>query len=175
MEDSSLKKRLFVTFVIAAMFVLLQANPRAQETGGGAGKNASTDRSVVQSRAGGEDASLFRLVRQLTRFRKAGDFDGAARIFADIFPPEQAGNPVFALKTGASLQTNSLAGAIWDAKIVDAAEGAHPVFITPEREKNPSADVPILQDWDGTIYSAPSSGRVTAPDISGSGRARTGA
>src|SRR4030042_225335 len=154
MEDSSLRKRVFGLLVLAAMFVFFQTNPRAQETVGGAGKSASSQRPAVQSRAGGEDVSLFWLVRQLTRFRKTGDLEGAARIFAQLFPPDPAGDSIFALKMGASLPTDSLAGTAGDAKTVVAAKDAHPVFATPEHEKKPSADVRISQDGDVTIYSA---------------------
>ena len=154
MEVSSLRKKVFGSLVLAAMVVLFPTSPRAQETVGGAGKVDSPESPAVQSRAENEDTSFLRLVRQLTRFRKAGDLEGAARIFAELFPPEPEGDPVQALKTGASLPTGGVAGAPGDAKTVVTAQGAHPVFTTPEYEKNPSADVRLSQVGEGTYYSA---------------------
>jgi hypothetical protein len=154
MEVSSLRKRVFGSLVLAAMVVFFQTSPRAQETVSGAQKIASPERPAVQSRTESEDLSLLRLVRQLTRLRKAGDLEGAARIFAELFPPEPEGDPIYALKTGASLQTAGVAGAPEDAKAVVTAQGSYPVFTTPEYEKNPSADVRLSQVGNGTYYSA---------------------
>ena len=154
MEVFSSRKKVFGSLVLAATFVFFQTTAHTQETMVRAGKGVSPDGPTVQSRARGEDAALLRLARQLGRFRKMGDLEGAARIFEQLFPPEPAGNPVFAFKTGAALQTDRPAETAWAAKTVAAAEGAHPVFISPEREKNPSADVRISPDGVGTAFSA---------------------
>jgi hypothetical protein len=154
MEDFSLRRRIFGSLALAAMFVLIQTSPRAQETAGGAGKIASPEKPAVQSPATGDDLSLSRLIRQLTRYRKAGNAESAARIFAELFPSEPAGDPVYGLKTSASLPADSLVGAAGGGKIVVAAEGAHPVFATPEHEMNPSADVRVSPGGVGTYYSA---------------------
>ncbi|MCK7541100.1 MAG: hypothetical protein MZV63_64545 [Marinilabiliales bacterium] len=76
MEVSSLKKRVVHSLVLAAMIVLFQTNPRAQETAGRGREDRLARRPAVQSRAESEDTSFLRLVRQLTRFRKAGDLGG---------------------------------------------------------------------------------------------------
>ena len=154
MEDFSLKKRVYGSLVLAAMFVFSQTSPRAQETLAGAKEGVAQDRPPLQDRTGEGEVGTFRLVRQLTRYRKAGDLAGAARIFAELFPSDPAGDPVSTMKTGASRPMASPVGASADDKAVVTAEGAFPVFATAEYEKNPSADVRMSPEGPGTYYSA---------------------
>ena len=154
MEDSSLKKRVSGLIVLAAMFVLFQTSPRAQEAVSRTGKTVTTDKTVVQSPAEPKDDTVAKLARQLTRLRKAGDIEGAALLFAQLFPPEASVDPAYALKTGAALPTDSSAATSGGGKLVVAATDAHPVFATAEHEKNASADVGVSTSGVGEYYSS---------------------
>jgi hypothetical protein len=101
-----------------------------------------------------ERADALRLSRQLRHFRTIGDFESAAGIFERLFPPEPAGDPVFALKTTGTPSTDGAGGFTGYPKPIAAREGAYPVFVSPEPEKNPSADIKFSSDGGWAIFSA---------------------
>ncbi len=154
MRDVSSRRGAFLPILVLAGFTLIQSAGRAQDVSRRAGEDASQVRTADRSDPRGEEASLRRLAQRLKHFRAIGDVEGAAQIFEQLFPPEPAGSPGAALKTGGVLPSSRIDGDDGIAKPVVAAEGAYPVFVSPKREKNPSAGISRSNGGAWTIFSA---------------------
>jgi hypothetical protein len=91
---------------------------------------------------------------RLRRFRASGDLAAAAQVFKQLFPAETGGDPVASIKTAEIPPFDPAGDGAPSAKPVPAREGATPVFVTPEREKNPSADICRVSGGNWAIFSA---------------------
>ncbi len=147
-------KRAFLPILVLAGFTLVQAAGIPQTGGAGARQVAKPDPATNRNEARQDDAELRRLVRSLRHFRSIGDRESAARIFARIFPMDSVVDPSVAAKTAASPLSNRIEGTSVNDKAVAGNDHASPVFVSPEHEKNPSADTRLSGDGEVTIFSA---------------------
>jgi hypothetical protein len=134
---------------------LLQTSGRTQDIPGRTGQSASTKRPAGQT--GGrlelENTAIGRLSRQLRHFRSTGDLESAARVFDQLFPKEPVPDPVWALKNAAAVPPSS-DEVMAVTKSVAASEGAFAVFVSQEREKNPTADIGPSTTGAPSLFSA---------------------
>ena len=147
-------RRAFLPILVLAGFTLVQSAGISQTKSGGARQFARPGTPAGQTEARQDDAELRRLVRSLRHFRSIGDRESAARIFAQIFPMEAVVDPSAAAKTAASPLSNRIEAASASDKAVAGSDHASPVFVSPEHEKNPSADTHLSADGEVTIFSA---------------------
>jgi len=147
------KRRVFLSILVLAGSTAFLAPGRTQDRPrtGGTGERGP---AVLQAGARGADAEIRRLGAQLRHFRSTGDLENAARIFGQLFAIESAADPAAELKTAASARSNRVDGAIGNVKPVSPAEGSNPVFVSPEAEKNPSADVWTSRDGAWALVTA---------------------
>ena len=156
-------RRAFLPILVLAGYALVQAAGIPRTESGGARQTARPDTPAGRTEARQDDAELRRLVRSLRHFRSIGDREGASRIFALIFPTESVGDPSVAAKTAASPLSNRIEGTSADDKAVAGSDHASPVFVSPEHEKNPSADTRLSDDGEVTIFSAAEQWSGTGP------------
>jgi hypothetical protein len=147
-------RRAFLPILILAGFTLAQAAGISQTERGGARQIARPGTPAGRTEARQDDAELRRLVRSLKYFRSIGDRESAARIFARIFPMDAVVDPSVAAKTAASSLSNRIEGTSANDKAVAGNDHASPVFVSPEHEKNPSADTHLSADGMAEIFSA---------------------
>jgi hypothetical protein len=153
MGGCSSRKRALLPILVMAGFAIMQLSGQTQETLSRTGKGPIPERPDGPGVAGPEGGGAAQLIRQLKYFRTVGDFEHAARIFDQLFPPESGADPASILKISAALPSYA-DGAAATVKPGVANEGAYPVFVSPEHEKRPSADVRSSAAGDWTIYSA---------------------
>ena len=154
MGDRFSKKGALLSILLMAVFALLQATGQTQDRVGKARTIPPPGRSASQSDTRDEDSVVHRLGLRLKHVRSIGDLESAARIFAQLFPTDAVDDPAIAAKTAAASLSSQIEGAVPYAKEFAGSEGTSPVFISPEHEKNPSADVRSSDAGDMTIFSA---------------------
>ncbi len=147
-------RRAFLPTLVLAGFTLVQAAGIPQAESGGARQTARPGTPAGRTEARQDDADLRRLVQSLKHFRSIGDRESAARVFAQIFPKDSVVDPSVAAKTAASPLSNRIEGTSANDKAVAGSDHASPVFVSPEHEKNPSADTRLSVDGEVTIFSA---------------------
>ncbi len=140
MGDIFSKRRVFLSILALAGFAAFLTPGRTQDRHrpGGAEERGS---AVLQAGPRSADPEIRRLGALLRRYRSIGDLESAARIFGQLFDVESAADPAAELKTAASGRSSRADGAIGNIKPVSPPEGSTPVFVSPEAEKNPTADV----------------------------------
>jgi hypothetical protein len=153
MGDRTSDKRPFLPVLALAGFTLFQTTGLAQDI---QGKGATAVPRTVVTRSGldPDDPGIRRMTAQLRFFRSIGDLETAARLFAQLFPPEAAADPAAEFKKAAAPHASPAGGFAASVKPVAAREGAYPVFISPEHEKDPSAAVRLTADGGVTVFSA---------------------
>ncbi len=154
MGDRFSTRRTWLPILIAAGFVLVQTTGRTQDRAGKAGPPELTKAPISRPDVRGEDEGLRRLGAELKRFRTIGDLANAAKVFAQMFPPDAVPAPAAALKLGASARSNRVEGAPGNIKDTGSSERTIPVFFSPEDEVNPAAETwnPNQGDW--ALFSA---------------------
>jgi len=136
----------FLSILVLAGSAALLAPGRTQDRPRPGGTTETGPRSA--------DAEIRRLGAELRRFRSAGDLESAARIFGELFAIESAADPAAELKAAASARSNRVNGATGNIKAVGPAEGSVPVFVSPEVEKSPAADVWTSRDGAWALVTA---------------------
>ncbi|MGZ5487525.1 MAG: sialidase family protein, partial [Candidatus Aminicenantales bacterium] len=154
MGDRFSTRRTWLPILIAAGFVLVQTTGRTQDRAGKAGPPELTKAPISRPDVRGEDEGLRRLGAELKHFRTIGDLASAAKVFAQMFPPDAVPDPAAALKIGASARSNRVEGAPGNIKDTGSSERTIPVFFSPEDEVNPAAETWNSNQGDWALFSA---------------------
>ena len=154
MGDHSSAKKALLPVLITAGFAFFQTTGPAQDTASQAGPSSYPRSSVRPIDRREENSGVRRLGAQLKHFRSIGDLENARRIFALLFPEEDADDPAITLKAAAAVPSNPIGGEALNVKPVVVREGTYPVFVSPQNENNPSADLRRPDDGDWDIFSA---------------------
>jgi len=143
----------FLSILVLAGSAALLMPGRTQDRPrtGGTGERGP---AVLQTGPRSADAEIRRLGAQLRHFRSTGDLESAARIFGQLFAIDSAADPAAELKAAASARSNRVDGAIGNIKPVSPVEGSNPVFVSPEAEMNPAADVWASRDGAWALVTA---------------------
>ncbi|MGZ5467705.1 MAG: BACON domain-containing protein [Candidatus Aminicenantales bacterium] len=154
MGDRFSTRRTWLPILIAAGFVLVQTTGLTQDRAGKAGPPELTKAPISRPDVRGDDEGLRRLGAELKHFRTIGDLASAAKVFAQMFPPDAVPDPAAALKIGASARSNRVEGTPGNIKDTGLSERTIPVFFSPEDEVNPAAETWNSNQGDWALFSA---------------------
>ena len=154
MGDHSSAKKALLFVLVTAGFAIFQTTGRTQDRASQPGPAPDPRSSVRQTDRREENSGIRRLGAQLKHFRSIGDLENAARIFGQLFPEEDADDPATVLKAAAAVPSSPIDGEALNTKPVAVRAGTYPVFVSPQNENNPSADLRRPDDGDWAIFSA---------------------